>query len=139
MNLNSFYPVVLTERLEETARFYERHFGFERTFSSDWYVSLKRTAAPGYELAAVDAAHETVPAAYRRSVRGLLLNFEVEDVDAEYRRLVQDGGLSPELNLRTETFGQRHFILADPNGVLIDVIQVIPTTDPEAADQYLSP
>ena len=30
--------------------------------------------------------------------------------------------------LRDEAFGQRHFITADPNGVLIDVIKPIPPT-----------
>ncbi len=139
MNVQSSYPVLLTDQLEATAKFYERYFGFERTFSSDWYVSLRLATSPSYELAAVDATHPTVPEAYRRSVKGLILNFEVDDIDAEHRRLVQEAGLPPALDLRTETFGQRHFILADPNGVLIDVIQVIPTTDPTAATQYLSP
>ncbi|MFI0799363.1 hypothetical protein [Amycolatopsis lurida] len=61
-------------------------------------------------------------------MQGLLLNFEVEDVDAEHRRLVVDAGLPEALSLRSEDFGQRHFIVADPNGVLIDVIQEIPPT-----------
>jgi hypothetical protein len=30
-----------------------------------------------------------------------------------------------QLVLRDEAFGQRHFIVRDPNGVLIDVIQPI--------------
>lgn len=32
------------------------------------------------------------------------------------------------LELRSEAFGQRHFITSDPNGVLVDVIKVIPVT-----------
>lgn len=41
--------------------------------------------------------------------------------------------------LRSEEFGQRHFIVADPNGVLIDVITPIPpsgTFAEQYADQY---
>lgn len=56
---------------------------------------------------------------------GLLLNFEVDNVDAEWERLVQRGGLEPVLDLRDEDFGQRHFIVADPAGVLVDVITEI--------------
>jgi hypothetical protein len=37
--------------------------------------------------------------------------------------------------LRDETFGQRHFITKDPNGVLIDVIKPIPPST-EFAAQY---
>lgn len=55
----------------------------------------------------------------------MILNFEVEDVDAEYARLAASG-LPILLSLRDEDFGQRHFITADPNGVLIDVITPIP-------------
>jgi hypothetical protein len=39
----------------------------------------------------------------------------------------------PALSLRYEEFGQRHFIVVDPDGNLIDVIQNIPPTDSFAA------
>jgi len=122
MHLTGFYPVICTPRVAATAEFYRAHFGFTTTFAADWYVSLKRADPPHQELAVVDAAHPTVPAAHRAPVRGLLLNFEVADVDAEHDRLVRAAGLPEVLPLRTEGFGQRHFIVADPNGVLIDVI-----------------
>ena len=57
---------------------------------------------------------------------GLILNFEVEDVDAEYERLVIHEKLPLHLDIRDEEFGQRHFIVSDPNGVLIDMIKIIP-------------
>ena len=83
----------------------------------------------------MDCRHPPVPDGFRRPAQGLLLNFEVDDVDAEYQRLVVDARLPVLLELRSEEFGQRHFITVDPNGVLIDVITVIP---PGAAyaDQY---
>ncbi|RJL30100.1 VOC family protein [Bailinhaonella thermotolerans] len=138
MNLTSFYPVVCTARLKESHDFYAEHFGFETTFEADWYISLRRPGPPAYELALLDHTHPTIPAAYRLPVRGLLLNFEVEDVDAEWRRLVAEGPLTAELPLRDEAFGQRHFIVPDPNGVLIDVITPIPPSG-EYEAQYLTP
>jgi catechol 2,3-dioxygenase-like lactoylglutathione lyase family enzyme len=135
MQLTSFYPVIGTSRLPEAHEFYTRHFGFETTFEADWYVSLRRAGPPSYELALLDHTHPTVPDGYRRPVGGLLLNFEVGDVDAEWERLVVRGGLRPELELRSEPFGQRHFIVADPSGVLIDVITPIPP-DPEFAAAF---
>ncbi|WP_181777548.1 VOC family protein [Amycolatopsis pittospori] len=132
MRLTSFYPVVMTDRLAETRDFYRDHFGFELTFEADWYVSLKRGE---WELAILVPGHDTIPAGFGKPVQGLLLNFEVEDVDAEHRRLVVEAGLPEALSLRSEEFGQRHFIVADPNGVLIDVIQEIPPTG-EYAEQF---
>ncbi len=49
----------------------------------------------------------------------------MEDVDSVYRTFL-DASLPIHLELRSEDFGQRHFITSDPNGVLIDVIKVIP-------------
>ncbi|TDC43539.1 glyoxalase/bleomycin resistance/extradiol dioxygenase family protein [Actinomadura sp. KC345] len=138
MRLTSFYPVICTPRPAESHRFYTGLLGFETTFEADWYVSLRRPGTSPYELALLDYTHPTLPEAYRKPVQGLLLNFEVEDVDAEWGRLVLHEGLHPELDLRSEDFGQRHFIVADPNGVLIDVIT--PITPSEAyEDQYATP
>ncbi|MBB5850604.1 VOC family protein [Amycolatopsis umgeniensis] len=132
MRLTSFYPVLMTEKIAETRDFYRDHFGFELTFEADWYVSLKRGE---WELAILAPGHGTIPGGAGKPVQGLLLNFEVEDVDAEHRRLVEEAGLPEALSLRSEEFGQRHFIVADPNGVLIDVIQEIPPTG-EYAGQF---
>jgi catechol 2,3-dioxygenase-like lactoylglutathione lyase family enzyme len=138
MELTSLYPVLCTSRLHESRDFYTGHLGFEVTFEADWYVSLKRPGRVPYELGLVDHRHPTVPEAYRVPVQGMLLNVEVADVDAEWDRLVVRGGLRAELDLRSEAFGQRHFIVADPNGILIDVITPIAPTG-EFADQYVAP
>ena len=44
-------------------------------------------------------------------------------------------GLPSLIPLRDEAFGQRHFITADPNDVLIDVIKPIPPSA-EFAELY---
>ncbi|MGW4847261.1 VOC family protein [Nocardia brasiliensis] len=126
MKLSSFYPVIGTNDIAAARDFYTTWLGFEITFEADWYVSLRRAGDRTYELALLDYTHPTVPAAYRKPVQGLLLNFEVDDVDAEWERLVVQGGHKAELEIRSEDFGQRHFIIADPSGVLIDVITEIP-------------
>jgi catechol 2,3-dioxygenase-like lactoylglutathione lyase family enzyme len=133
MELAGFYPVICTDRVAESRDFYVRLFGFEVTFEAEWYVSLRREP---YELALLDHTHPTLPEAYRRKAAGLLLNFEVADADAEWERLVVGAGLSPELPLRSEDFGQRHFIVADPNGVLIDVITPIAPSQ-DYAEHYV--
>lgn len=124
MKLNSFYPVLMTTNVKGTADFYQRYFNFAIVFEANWYVSLQHEQT-GVEMAVLLESHETVPAGLGKSIQGLILNFEVEDVDAVYQRLIKEEQLPEKLPLTSEAFGQRHFITTDPNGVLIDVITVI--------------
>lgn len=128
MKSTQFYPVIMTDDVAATADFYKRHFRFGASFESDWYVHLQSTEDGKVNIAVLKGDHETVPAAARGRVSGLLLNFEVEDVDAEFER-AKASGLPIVLALKDEPFGQRHFITADPNGVLIDVIKPIPPSE----------
>lgn len=85
-------------------------------------------------LAILDGSHETIPAQARGRVSGMLLNFEVDDPDALYETF-KTAGLPILKPICDEDFGQRHFITADPNGVLIDIIKPIPP-NAEFAAQY---
>ena len=130
MSVTSLYPVLLSGDPAETTAFFQRWFGLEPTFAADWYVSL-RTGA--WELAAVEATHPTVPDGYRDPARGVIVNVEVDDVDAVHAQMIIEGGLPELLSLRSEAFGQRHFITLAPGDVMVDVISVIPMTGEYAA------
>ncbi len=134
MQLKSLYTVLCTDDVAGTAAFWERHFGFRRAFESDWYIHLTNKASDQANLAILDYRHETVPAPFRKKAAGMIVNFEVEDVDTLYAK-AQAEGLKIHLALRDEPFGQRHFITEDPNGIAIDVIKPIPPS-PEFAKQY---
>lgn len=127
MRCSSYYPVIMTDDVAGTAAFYVDHFRFQALFEIDWYVHLQSQEDERVNLAVMDGSHSTIPAAGQGRVSGLILNFEVDDLDAECAR-VQAAGLPILLSLRDEDFGQRHFITADPNGVLIDIIKPIPPT-----------
>lgn len=88
-------------------------------------------------MAILDGQHDTVPESHRGTASGILLTFEVDNVDAVYARFLA-AGLPIISPLRNEDFGQRHFITADPNGVLVDVITPIaPSVEFEA--QFTQP
>jgi len=125
MKPTQFYPVIQTDNVEGTASFYSEHFGFRAVFTSDWYIHLQSEADPAVNIAVLDGYHETVPESGRGLSKGVILNFEVPDAKADYLRLTSQG-LPVLKDLCDEDFGQRHFITADPNGVLIDVITPIP-------------
>ena len=134
MKSTSYYPVIMTGDVRGTAAFYVNHFRFQCLFDSDWYVHLQSAEDATVNLAILSGDHETIPPQARGRASGVILNFEVEDVDGEYRRCME-AGLPILIALRDEEFGQRHFITADPNGVLIDVIKPIPPSAAFAA-QY---
>lgn len=125
MKITSYYPVLMVEDVAGTSAFYVRHFDFQPAFAADWYVHLRSAQDAVVNLAILRRDHATIPVASRARAAGVLLNFEVEDVDAAYARALAEA-LPIRLALRDEPFGQRHFITADPNGVLIDVIRPIP-------------
>ncbi|RFB89278.1 glyoxalase [Rhizobium leguminosarum bv. trifolii] len=132
MKSTSYYPVIMTGDVTGTASFYCTYFGFNALFESDWYVHLQSAEEEHIALAVLDGSHETIPAVARGRICGLLLNFEVEDVDRVYETC-RSAGLPILRELRDEDFGQRHFITADPNGVLIDIITPIPPSAEFAA------
>jgi uncharacterized glyoxalase superfamily protein PhnB len=91
MKCTQFYPVIMTEHVAQTAQFYVDHFRFARAFDSGWYVHLQSSEDPKVNLAILQGDHATIPAAARGRVSGLLINFEVEDVDAQYQRAQASG------------------------------------------------
>lgn len=124
MRITSFYPVLMVKDVAGTAAFWQQQFDFTAVYSSDWYVHLQSCHDPAVNIAIMAGDHQTIPAQARGEARGVLINFEVADVDAFYARVVA-AGLPILQPLRAEDFGQRHFITSDPNGVLIDIITPI--------------
>mgnify|MGYP001473402045 CR=1 FL=1 len=130
LQMTAHYPVLLVENVGETARFYETHFGFARQFDADWYVHMAHEEeGVTHQMAVMRYDHDTIPEPSRRPTQGLIVNVEVADVDAVHARMAA-AGVAMLQPLRSEKFGQRHFIAADPNGILVDVITPIPF-DPE--------
>lgn len=134
MKITGYYPVLLVDDVGKAAAFYETHFGFKALFTSGWYVHLQQADHPSVNLAFVSRDHETIPEGCRKPAAGMLINFEVDDPDEIYDRL-RVAGVPVLRTLRDEDFGQRHFIVADPSGVMVDVIKPIPPSA-EYAAQY---
>ena len=129
MQTSSLYPLLQVGDVEAAARFYETTLGFTRIFSSDWYVQLRAASEHPFEIALIAQDHDSIPEPARGPSKNVILSFYVDDAAAEYERL-SSAGLTIAQRLRDEVFGQRHFIAADPNGILIDIITPI-EPDPE--------
>ena len=108
---------------EASAAFVKRHFGFEEAMAADGFVSLTRPDA-GFNLIYLRTGLPTFKPASMAGHRadGLLIVFEVEDIDAEYQRLQQEG-VQITTPIETEEWGERFFQVTDPNGVVIQLVQ----------------
>lgn len=130
--ITSIYPVLQVDDVAAEHRFFAEAFGLETTFEADWYVSLRAPGDGGFELALLAADHETIPDGHRGASTSVLVNIEVDDVDAVHDRLV-GLGVPVAKPLRSQDFGQRHVIVASPSGVLVDVITPIEPSPESAA------
>ena len=125
MQLQDFYPIVVTEHVAKCRDFYRRWFALGVVFEASWFVLLGAAAGGRASLAFMHPSHPSAPPGPEPfSGQGMCLEFQVADARAEYERLVRDGA-PVALPLRDEPFGQRRFGLFDPAGVWIDVVEQI--------------
>lgn len=135
MQLQDFYPIVVTEHLAACRDFYRRWFGLDVVFQASWFVLMGAREGRG-SLAFMHPDHPSAPPGPEPfSGKGVCLEFQVADARAEYARFQQDGA-AIVLSLRDEPFGQRRFGLFDPAGVWIDVVEQIESA-PGWWDRYL--
>ena len=89
MYATGFYPVLMSSDVGAAAGFYRDLLGFQTTFETDWYVSLRLDA---FELAILAHDHPTVPGDYRALPKGVIVNLEVEDVEGELDKVTGPDG-----------------------------------------------
>ena len=126
--MNALYPTILSDSVAATKDFYVSLLELRTDFDSDWAVYLSTPSNDAIKLAIVDRRHDSVPAPFQRAAAGVLISVEVDDVDQAWARAAALGAPVRQ-ELRDEPFGQRHFMVSDPNGLLLDVITPIPFSD----------
>jgi len=130
MQFNLVGLAMAAENPARSATWFTEHFGFQVGIDIGWYVNTQHPDHSNLSLDFVQRDHESWPAVTRgKSVVGTLLAFVVADVDAELDRL-QNKKPDVVLPLVTEPWGQRRFQIAGPDGLLIEVLQLVPA-DPQ--------
>ncbi|MFI7021650.1 VOC family protein [Micromonospora sp. NPDC049900] len=106
-----------------SAEFVKQHFGFREEMSADGFVSLARDGV-GFNLIFLRTGLASLqpPSLKDQRAEGVLVAFVVDDIDTEYARL-QAAGVPIVTEVQTEPWGERFFQVADPNGVILQVVQ----------------
>ena len=134
MNVKDAYPLVVVGDPQEMREWYCRHLGFSVGFEVDWVVFLASPGPRPFGVCFMREGLEHQLPQFRPRIAGdaLVLTLEVDDA-REALREVEATGVAPEVSLRDEPWGQRHFMLRDPAGVWVDVVQSI-DPDPDFLD-----
>jgi catechol 2,3-dioxygenase-like lactoylglutathione lyase family enzyme len=123
----SSFPDLCVRDVRASVEFYRALLDLDVVVDHGWYAEL---GAGGPTLIAlVQRGHETVPASIGAPA-GVLLSFVVDDVEAIASRVALLD--CPIVWPLTTELGQRHVMVADRDGAIVDVIQHVPLT---AADR----
>lgn len=125
VNMNSLYPVICVESVEVSKKFYTSLLDFNTIFELDWYIQLQSPVDENLQLAFVLRSHPSVPKQFQQTPKGVIVTIEVDDVDRLYQKAL-DMQYDIALELKDEDWGQRHFMTVDPEGLLVDVVKMIP-------------
>lgn len=100
----------------------QAHLGFTVDMEADGFCSLSH-AESGFNLIYLRTGLSTFkPEVAAGPADGLLVVFTVVDIDAHYARLRQRG-VQIVTPIETEPWGERYFQMADPNGVIYQLVQ----------------
>jgi uncharacterized glyoxalase superfamily protein PhnB len=106
-------PCITTPHVEASRDFYVQHFGATVAFDGGWYVSL--------EFGAKSRSIQFMAPQSGQAIcrpEGLIYNFCVDNVDAEYQKLVALG-LTITMPIADHAWGDRGFSVVDPNGITL--------------------
>ena len=117
------FPCLCVEDLLRSIAFYRGLLDLDVSVDVGWYAELSGGGAPAATVAFVQRGHASVPSGFDLVRGGVLVSVMVDDVSESYARAAT---MLVEIaqELRDEEFGQRHFMVVDPDRFLVDVIEM---------------
>jgi uncharacterized glyoxalase superfamily protein PhnB len=119
------YPLVTVTALEKSRDFFVKFFGMSLVFEASWVVMLARTEGGPIVLGLMTADHPSNPPGPETfGGHGMILTLRVEDASKAFAD-AQKMGAPISYGLKEEPWGQRRFMVRDPSGILVDVVEQI--------------
>ena len=121
MKITSAAVALNVDDVPASSAFLTEHFGFREEMAADGFASLARDDS-GMHVIFLRRGLETLPADQRDDrAQGLILAFDVEDLEGELARLEAEG-VAITMPLTEEEWGERAFQVRDPNGVIVQLV-----------------
>lgn len=119
------YPLITVKALKDSRDFFVACFGMSVVCEANWVAMLARSEGGPIVLGFMSVDHPSVPPGPEPfDGKGMILTFQVEDAAAEHKRL-QAVSAPIAYGLATEPWGQKRFMVRDPSGILVDVVEQI--------------
>jgi catechol 2,3-dioxygenase-like lactoylglutathione lyase family enzyme len=130
IEVDAMFPVMVTSDLEAVKLFYESVFGFTAVFyDSNFYLHLispNNNIQLGFLLPNLASQPEFLHPML--SSEGFIISLEVKDAALAYAE-AKRMDLNLIMSLKQEEWGQIHFMIHDPAGFSIDIVQHLQPTD----------
>lgn len=123
MRVVRIVPNVASEAFLRSRDFYAGMFDLEVSVElDDWYLQLKSADDPRLNIGFLKPGSELFAGRDPSlAPSGVVLTIHVDDVDEAHDRAMRLGA-DVAADIRTEEYGQRHFVVVDPNGLLLNVM-----------------
>lgn len=119
--MSPLYATLVTRDFASTVNFYEDFFGFAASVEQEQYAFLESPDNAANAIAVFDARHPCVDGQLA-PVQGVILNIASHDVLGMYDYLYMEG-VEVFKEPGTDVHGRKHFVVYDPNRVLVNVYE----------------
>jgi uncharacterized glyoxalase superfamily protein PhnB len=129
IEIDAMFPVMVAENLETMKQFYETVFGFKAVFyNANFYlhiISPNNSIQLGFLLPNLVSQPEFLHPVM--SSEGFVISLEVKNAALAYAE-AQKMNLNFIMDLKQEEWGQIHFMIQDPAGFSVDIVQHLEPT-----------
>jgi len=124
IKIEAMFPVMVTKKLEAEKQFYESVFSFHAVFYDPKFYLHLVSPSTGIQLGFLIPDHITQPEFLHPKMitDGFVISLEVKNAAQAYAQ-AKKIDLEIVMQLKEETWGQIHFMLKDPAGFRIDIVQ----------------
>ncbi len=129
IEVEAMFPVMVTSNLEAVKQFYESGFGFNSVFYDPGFYLHLVSPNSGAQLGFLLPNHATQPEFLHpvMTTDGYIISLEVKDAAHAYAE-AKGMSLDVVMELKQEAWGQLHFMIQDPAGFHVDVVQHLELT-----------
>jgi catechol 2,3-dioxygenase-like lactoylglutathione lyase family enzyme len=122
MKIKNIVPVIAVKDIAKSRQFYQEVLDFEVVYQNDWYLHLRSGGDDQVEIGFVASHHPMQPEIFQTLYdgKGVFYSLEVEDVGAALEKM-HSLKVPIKLSRREEPWGEDHFAIADPNGVILNI------------------
>lgn len=122
MKINSFTVSLTVADVAKSSQFLIKHFGFVEKMAAEGFASLNHEGS-GINVIYMQKGIEVLPEFMRQVTNaGTILAFVTTNIEDEQKRL-KNAGVPIVLPIQTEEWAEKLFMVQDPNGVIIQLVE----------------